>query len=114
MWWWHPLAWLAARQMQVTAEEVCDDWVVALTQQPEQYARHLVQWAELGQLRGAVAYAHRGNGLVRRVERVLAQNGRPEVKMSVRARLALVVGGAYCCRRWPCCARRPWGRGCGW
>lgn len=92
VWWWHPLAWVAARQVQVTAEEVCDDWVVVLTGQPEEYARQLVRWAELGQFEGAVAYAHRGRLLVRRVRRVLSLTGAPQVRVSGRARLALAVG----------------------
>jgi beta-lactamase regulating signal transducer with metallopeptidase domain len=44
--WWHPLVWLTVARLWATAEEVCDDWAVALTATRQGYAEALVQLAE--------------------------------------------------------------------
>lgn len=44
--WFHPLAWLAARRASVAREQACDAAVVALGTRPSAYARVLLELAE--------------------------------------------------------------------
>ena len=48
--WFHPLAWLAARQLRKTSEQAADDLVLASNVAPPDYAEHLVGIA--AQMRG--------------------------------------------------------------
>ena len=50
VYWFHPLVWLAARQMRKTSERAADDAVLSSNVAPPEYAEHLVAIA--GQLRG--------------------------------------------------------------
>jgi len=43
--WMHPLAWLAARQMWIERERACDDLVLAAGEEPMEYSRQLVEFA---------------------------------------------------------------------
>jgi beta-lactamase regulating signal transducer with metallopeptidase domain len=45
VYWFNPLAWYAAKRMRVEREKACDDQVVALGVEPDDYAVHLVQIA---------------------------------------------------------------------
>ena len=44
--WFHPLAWIAARQAAVAREQACDEAVLALGTRPSAYARVLLDLAE--------------------------------------------------------------------
>lgn len=44
--WFHPLAWIAARQATVAREQACDETVLALGTRPSAYARVLLDLAE--------------------------------------------------------------------
>ncbi|MEA3401949.1 MAG: M56 family metallopeptidase, partial [Armatimonadota bacterium] len=90
VWWWHPLAWLMLRGLAATAEEACDDVVLALTGARREYARMLTDWAERTSVAGAVNCGTRGKGLVARVRRVLDERVRPVMKLSALARIAVV------------------------
>ncbi|UCC69004.1 MAG: hypothetical protein JSV79_03535 [Armatimonadota bacterium] len=91
LWWWHPLSWIAAKELSVTAEEACDDWAVSLTEVPQRYADHIVRWSEAAHASGTLACACRGRDLARRVRRLLAQSGAPEPRPSSRARAGLIL-----------------------
>jgi uncharacterized GH25 family protein len=95
VWWWHPLAWLMLRGLAATAEEACDDVVLALTGARREYAQMLTAWAERATLAGAVSCGSRGRGLVARVRRVLDERVRPVVGLSARAR-AIVAAMTMC------------------
>lgn len=91
--WWHPLVWLTAARLRATAEEVCDDWAVALTATRQGYAEALVQLAEAATASaGGLACGRQGRGLVRRVQRILTETHPPVVRVSRRGRLTLAIG----------------------
>lgn len=90
LWWWHPLAWLVARELRASAEEACDNWAIALTGQRQSYAGVLVEWAERAAA-GGLSCAYRGKALVRRVKRVLQHTGTGALQLSWRARLIVAV-----------------------
>ena len=76
LYWFHPMAWLAARQMRLERELACDDWVLREGQPSTTYARWLLDVAaatgRMPHRAGAagVAMAARG-GLERRVAAIL-------------------------------------------
>lgn len=87
VYWFHPLAWLAARRMASERELACDDEVLRLGAPPGGYARCLVELARETRSRplaSAVATSMaRESGLARRVDSVLAR-GRPRSAVSGR------------------------------
>ena len=93
--WWHPLVWLTEARLRATAEEICDDWAVALTDSRQGYAETLVQWAE-GATRaaGGLAFVRGGHPVVRRVRRILTETLPPVVRISRRIRWGLAGGMA--------------------
>ena len=54
VYWFHPLVWLAARQMRKTSERAADDAVLSANIAPPEYAEHLVAIA--GQMRGTALF----------------------------------------------------------
>ena len=56
--WFHPLVWLAARQLRKTSEQAADDLVLSSNIAPPDYAEHLVGIA--GQMRGLAFVRPRG------------------------------------------------------
>ena len=54
--WFHPLVWLAARQLRKTSEQAADDMVLSSHVAPPDYAEHLVGIA--GQMRGLHLFGH--------------------------------------------------------
>ena len=58
VYWFHPLAWFVARRVRQSAEQACDDQVLALGATGEEYAAHLIGVARVSRqlrLTGAVA-----------------------------------------------------------
>jgi hypothetical protein len=89
--WWHPLAWLIARELRTTAEEACDDWAIAVTRRRREYANTLVQWAEAAASVGSVACAYRGKALVGRVKRILTESSLPTLRLPARVKVLLAA-----------------------
>lgn len=56
LYWFHPLMWLAVRQLRTTSEQAADDVVLSASVAPPTYAEHLVGIA--AQLRGVRVFAH--------------------------------------------------------
>lgn len=83
--------WLTASGLRVTAEEACDDWVVALTGRRRGYAEELLAWAEAGAT-GTLGCAQRGRPLVERVKRILDDRRRVRVQLPPWARVAMILG----------------------
>ena len=109
--WVQPLLWVLSRRIEETAEEVCDDFVVALGADRGRYAGHLLELAE----RRLPPLAPSGVGMIslrsllaRRIERILdstrslsTRAGRRTIAATLLAGLAgtifaglLGVGGA--------------------
>lgn len=42
LWWFHPLAWTAARRLRDESERACDDLALAFGAKPSEYAEHLL------------------------------------------------------------------------
>ena len=54
--WFHPLAWLAAREAAIAREQACDETVIALGVRPSAYARVLLDLAESLSVRPAARF----------------------------------------------------------
>jgi beta-lactamase regulating signal transducer with metallopeptidase domain len=100
LYWFHPLAWLAARQSTVAREQACDETVLALGTRPSSYARVLLDFAECGSAPlGALPIAERSL-LETRVMAILAHEPRntarprPLIPLAVIAALAIAIAAA--------------------
>lgn len=91
---YQPLLWILTRRLETSAEEVCDDYVVQLGGDREEYARRLVDLAELCLVpvgAAGVAMVSLRSILARRVTRIL-DTSRVLSTQSGKLLLALVVG----------------------
>jgi hypothetical protein len=91
LYWFNPVAWLAAARMRVERERACDDLVVALgTTRPSEYAGHLLQIARQWSAApsGALPVAKR-SGLEQRL-RALLDGANHHGAMTRRAALSVV------------------------
>jgi len=89
----HPLVWLASRQVALFAEQAADDAVLEATGEPVGYAEMLARMAEALPARtpgieAAVGFSLRKSTFLQRVEAILARRGRVIRRAS---RIALVV-----------------------
>jgi beta-lactamase regulating signal transducer with metallopeptidase domain len=92
LYWFHPLAWTAARQSTVSREQACDETVLALGLRPSTYARVLLEMAE--SLRPSIASVGalpmvEPSLLERRLMAILNAHARPATR---RRSLALAIG----------------------
>ncbi|MGH7952186.1 MAG: M56 family metallopeptidase, partial [Limisphaerales bacterium] len=96
LYWFNPLAWLAAGRMRAEREKACDDFVLNAGARPSEYAGHLVEIARQfssANLQGAVAMA-RPSGLEQRVAAILdARRQRKAVGKVTTALIVLLVFG---------------------
>lgn len=83
--WFHPLAWIAAREAAIAREQACDETVLALGARPSAYARVLLDLAESMSARppvrflGALPMVHRSN-LETRLMAILNVGVRPTTR----------------------------------
>ena len=93
--WFHPLVWWAAREMDEDREEASDDAVIAAGQRPAEYASHLAMVATRGlaidpQIRPKVALAEKP--LVIRIRSILAPwKSRHPITAMQRLQLATIL-----------------------
>jgi beta-lactamase regulating signal transducer with metallopeptidase domain len=85
--WMHPATFLIGRELSLEREVACDDWVIARTRSPRNYARCLSRVAEQtqGRVRPALAQPLFGGqrDLVRRVDRLLDSRRNARRRVSV-------------------------------
>lgn len=88
--WFHPLAWLAARQSSLAREQACDEAVLSLGIRPSEYARVLLELAEgMCPARAIAALPMVERSLLeRRLMAILDDNARPAGR---RPRLAIAA-----------------------
>jgi beta-lactamase regulating signal transducer with metallopeptidase domain len=93
--WWHPIVWLARREIARTEEECCDGWVVCRSSgSPRHYAAAILTTLDfLSERSGAVPLAATGVGgmplLERRLRQIMHHQSPPPLSPALRA---LVVG----------------------
>ena len=93
VYWFHPLVWLAARQMRREREHACDDRVLEFGVNPVDYAHHMIQVARW--MRPSYTPAPcvgEASQLETRVTAVLASN-----RSRRRVNLAAALAGAVLC-----------------
>lgn len=105
LYWWHPVAWWAQRELQEAGEQCCDAWVVAvLPGAADAYAEALLQTvAYVSQVRAAVAVGANGAGRVQLLKRrlIMILNGTAPKALSPAGRWAMLVLGAVLLPLWP-------------
>lgn len=93
MYWWNPLAWLAAARLRTLREHACDDIVIASGVRPSTYASDMLAVARSVAQPGAVCMVD-GASTAARVKRILDPRA-PRAPMRARFRIAAIaVGGA--------------------
>ena len=79
LYWFHPLAWIAAKRLRVECERACDDLVLNLGERPADYAEHLLSILRDATHRRTAALAlpiARHSGLEERLSAILDFDGR--------------------------------------
>lgn len=98
LYWFHPLAWVAARLAASAREEACDEEVLELGARPSQYAEHLLAVAAAGLTPGPSPLSlpmvrHSGPRLERRIASILRPH-RPRPSTIATAVVLAAVAGA--------------------
>ena len=98
LYWFHPLAWAAARFAASAREEACDEKVLALGTRPSQYAEHLLAVAAGGMSPGTSALSlpmvrYTGPRLERRIASILKPH-RPRPSTIATGAVLAAVGAA--------------------
>jgi beta-lactamase regulating signal transducer with metallopeptidase domain len=110
LYWFNPLAWLAARRLRIEREHACDDEVLRAGSRPSDYAGHLLEMArslKAGPAASiaAVALARaRPSQVAGRLQAVL-DPGRPRTRLTARRVLLTLLGAA--CLALPIAAAAP-------
>ncbi len=98
---WHPLMWWAKRRLAGLSEQACDDWVVASSRSPADYAESLLDLTPQGQLSFLPAVVGRKNGLESRVRRIIKDKcGKPNLGLCWAVVVTLIaacitIGAAF-------------------
>jgi len=98
---WHPLMWLARRRLADLSEQACDDWVVAGSRCPADYAESLLDLSPQGQLFFLPAVVGRKNGLENRIRRIIKDKcGKPNLGLCWAVVVTLIaacitIGAAF-------------------
>jgi prepilin-type processing-associated H-X9-DG protein len=94
----HPLIWIASRNLRLAREEICDNWVLQITGERESYARSLARFAEAiseRRLPATVALIHRKPQILRRIEMILDEKRKIATRLSKKAALLILVSFAF-------------------
>ena len=100
LFWWHPIVWIARREIEVSEEHCCDAWVVAqFPDQPRRYTEALLDTIDfLSEDRPRVVPVASGLGQVpflRERMRLIMLGVAPK-SMSGTTRLAVLTTAAFC------------------
>jgi beta-lactamase regulating signal transducer with metallopeptidase domain len=93
---YQPLLWMLSRRLEAAAEEVCDDYVVQFGGDRMEYARGLLEIAELSSVpigAGAVAMVSLRSILARRVARIIDSSRRLSTRAGNFLLAAVIAGG---------------------
>lgn len=95
--WFQPFIWLLGRAIERTAEEACDDAVVAQNGDRTSYVRRLLELAEKAQERwvmagAGVAVVGIRSSLGRRIARLLSVTQSPSTELAWRTRAIIMLG----------------------
>jgi beta-lactamase regulating signal transducer with metallopeptidase domain len=102
---WHPLAWLARRQLAFLREQACDDWVLAHRGEATDYAASLLNLIPQGRPAYALSVLSSRESLKGRLEHILAglevvpRIGRRWIAGAALFALAGVAGAAFAQQR---------------
>jgi beta-lactamase regulating signal transducer with metallopeptidase domain len=111
LFWWHPVVWLARRELREAEEQCCDAWVLwALPRQAKTYALALVETVEfLSEARPALPPAASGVGHVNDLRRrvTMIMQGTTPRTLSWSGLLALFGAGAFLLPVMPTWAQQP-------
>jgi beta-lactamase regulating signal transducer with metallopeptidase domain len=98
---WHPLIWWAKSRLAGLSEQACDDWVVAGSHSPTDYAESLLDLSPQGQLSFLPAVVGRKNGLESRIRRIVKDKcGKPHLGLCWAVFVTLIaacitIGAAF-------------------
>jgi beta-lactamase regulating signal transducer with metallopeptidase domain len=99
LYWFNPLAWLAARQMRGERERACDDLVLTTGARPSEYAGHLLEIARQFACSGPIAAIPiaRPSGLERRLRAVVdARREHGRLRPAKAVFLIAGLAGLFC------------------
>ena len=102
---WHPLMWWAKSRLAGLSEQACDDWVVAGSRSPTDYAESLLGLSPQGQLSFLPAVVGRKNGLESRIRRIVKDKcGKPHLGLCWAVVVTMIaacitIGAAFAQRR---------------
>jgi protocatechuate 3,4-dioxygenase beta subunit len=94
--WFQPLLWVLSRRLEVTAEEVCDDYVVQFGADRARYAGLLLELAGRTlppRPSAAVGMVSLRSLLARRIVRILDSSRSPSTRLGTRALMLMLVAG---------------------
>jgi hypothetical protein len=98
---WHPLIWWAKSRLAGLSEQACDDWVVAGSRSPTDYAESLLDLSPQRQLSFLPAVVGRKNGLENRIRRIVKDKcGKPNLGLCWAVVVTLIaacitIGAAF-------------------